>query len=43
MASSVFLTRVFISERTDLLRIRAFSFWRLRLIWDLMLAMFVNT
>ena len=32
------LVRVFSSERTALLRTRRFSFWRLRLIWLLMLA-----
>ena len=38
-AVSTFLTLVFRLELIDLLRIRRFSFWRFRLICDLMLAM----
>src|SRR5688500_3793083 len=37
-ARTALFTRVFISDRTALLRRRRFSFWRLRLIWLLMFA-----
>src|SRR5690606_27972726 len=42
-AASTFLMAVFTSERIDLFRRRRFSFWRLRLICDLMLAMCSET